>query len=449
MGKDLTQGGVLKTLAFFSLPFLLSYFLQTFYGLADLFIIGQFEGVSGTTAVAIGSQIMHMLTVMITGLAMGTTVTIARACGGKDAQAAARAIGATTALFAAVSILLTLLLLVEVENIIRLVATPAAATAETCRYLAICFAGMPCITAYNVISAVMRGLGDSKSPLYFTAVACVANIALDYFFIGALQLGAAGAALGTVVAQTLSVAWALVFICRTKALPPAMRRDFTPSLKASVAILKIGVPLTFQEGLIQTAFIVITVIANLRGLNDAAAVGIAEKIISFVFLVPSSLLAAVAAICAQNIGAGKPLRAKETLRYAVYLATAFGLVVALPMQGVAGRIIALFTNPTLPGGSEVIRLGGEYLQGYSWDTIFAGIHFSFSGYFYALARADISFLHNFISIVLLRVPGVYLASVMFPDTLLPMGLATASGSLLSVGICLTAYKILAKRETLS
>ena len=197
MEKNLTSGSIFGNIVRFSLPYLLSYFLQTLYGMADLFIIGQYEGVAGTTAVAIGSQVMHMLTVMIVGLAMGATVMIGQAVGARDRRGAAAYIGNTTTLFLALSVVLTGLLLPLARPIAAVMSTPAEAVPGTVAYLRICFLGVPLITAYNIIASIFRGLGDSKSPMYFIAVACVVNIALDYYFMGTLHLGPAGAALGT------------------------------------------------------------------------------------------------------------------------------------------------------------------------------------------------------------------------------------------------------------
>ena len=184
----------------------------------------------------------------------------------------------------------------------------------------------------------------------------------------------------------------------------------------------------------------------MRGLADAAAVGIVEKMMSFLFLVPSSMLSAVSALGAQNLGAGKPERARLTLRYAAMIAVAFGAAVSVLMQFAAEPAVALFTDPSAPGGAEVVRLGGEYLRGYVWDCVFAGVHFSFSGYFCACGRSGLSFMHNVASTVLVRVPGVYLTSKFFAATLFPMGLASTAGSLLSVAICAAAYAVITKKE---
>ena len=445
MEKNLTTGSVFKNVILFSLPYLLSYFLQTLYGMADLFIVGQFEGVASTTAVSIGSQVMHMLTVMIVGLAMGTTVSIGRAIGAGDHRQAAKDVGNTVTLFMAVSITLMVILLALVHPIISAMSTPAEAVDGTAAYLTICFIGIPFITAYNIISSIFRGMGDSKSPMYFIAVACAANIGLDYLFMGAFRLGPAGAALGTTLSQAISVAVALSVILKRKSIV-LKKDDFRPLRPVMGNILKIGVPIAFQDGLIQIAFIVITVIANRRGLNDAAAVGIVEKVISFLFLVPSSMLSTVSALGAQNIGAGKSERAIQTLRYAVMLAAGFGILASIAIQFTAESVVAMFTDQTTADGAQVVRFGGQYLRGYIFDCIFAGIHFSFSGYFCACGKSGLSFLHNILAIVLVRIPGVYLASQLFPSTLFPMGLATATGSLLSVVICVIAFAVIRRKE---
>ncbi len=441
MNKDLTTGSVLKNLIYFCIPYLFSYFLQTLYGMADLFIIGQFCGVESTTAVSIGSQVMHMITVIIVGLAMGTTVTIGQAIGAKDSDSASKGVGNSITLFAIFSLLLTLILVICRSGIVSVMSTPLEAVSGTKDYLLICFIGIPFITAYNIISSIFRGLGDSKRPMYFVMIACILNIALDYLFIGYFHLGPSGAALGTTLSQASSVLISLYVIRKMDTGIHLTKDDLKVDQKMMKSILKIGSPIAVQDGLIQVAFIIITVIANKRGLNDAAAVGIVEKIISFIFLVPSSMLSTVSALGAQNIGAGKIKRAKQTLYYAISITVGFGLIIGLIMQVAAGNVVSLFTESDV-----VVSLGDQYLKGYIWDALFAGIHFSFSGYFCAIGKSIYSFIHNIIAIALVRVPLVYLASTTFTDTLYPMGLATASGSLLSSIICVILFASLNKKE---
>lgn len=443
MERDLTTGSIGRNILKFSLPYFLSYFLQTLYGMADLFIIGQFNGVASTTAVSIGSQVMHMITVMIVGIAMGTTVMIGKSVGAKQKKETSKIIGNTVSLFVCLSVVLIVVLLFFVHPIVRIMSTPQQAVEGTTAYLTICFAGIPLITAYNIISSIFRGLGDSKSPMYFIAVACGVNIVLDYVFIGGLHFGASGAALGTTLAQTISVIVALIAIRKKDTGISLKRSDLKPEGKTLKNILGIGIPISLQDGFIQISFIVITIIVNQRGLNDAAAVGIVEKIISFVFLVPSSMLSAVSAIAAQNIGAGKDERATKILKYAIMISMSFGLCVAVLMQFISNFVVGIFTVDTM-----VIHMGSQYIRSYIWDCMIAGIHFSFSGYFCAYGKSGISFLHNVLSIVLIRIPGAYFASKWFIDTLYPMGCAAPAGSLLSVIVCEIAFIYLKRRRRL-
>ncbi len=438
--KLLTEGNILSNIRAFALPYLVSYFLQLLYCLADLFIIGQFCGVEATTAVSIGSQVMHFLTVMIVGLTMGTTVLVARAIGAGDSHAAGKVVGNTATLFIAVSLAAALLLTLFKGSIVRMMATPEEAVEGAEAYLLICFAGLPFIAAYNVIASIFRGLGDSRSPMWFVIAACVANIVLDYLFIGAMDMGPEGAALGTTLSQLLSVLFALLWI-RLKGLGIKLsKEDFRPSKKVIEGIFHIGLPVSLQDGFIQVAFLVITIIANMRGLVDSAAVGIVEKLIGMLFLVPSAMLSTVSTMGAQCLGANMPQRAKSTLGTALAITVSYGVIVAVLVQFFAEPLVEIFT-----ASPEVIASGGEYFRSYAIDTVFAGCHFCFSGYFVAYGYSIVSFIHNTASVLIARLPLSYLLSVRFPETLYPMGLAAPAGSALSVLICLAFYIILRRK----
>lgn len=440
MQYRLTEGSVLKNMLRFSLPYLLSCFLQTFYGLADLFITGRYNGADTITAVSVGSQVTHMLTVVIVGLAMGATVTISRAVGARDQRRAEKTIGSTISLFALFAVGTTVLLLLAAEGILSLLSTPAEAFSQARSYLTICFAGIPFITAYNVISSVFRGQGDSKSPMYFVAAAGVINVILDWLFIGPMALGAVGAALATVIAQGCSVVLALLWMRRQNLGITLGKSDLR--LSGLSVLLKIGVPVALQDGFIQISFLVITAIANGRGVDVAAAVGIVEKIICFLFLVPSAMLSTVSAVAAQNAGAGLHRRSRQALVYGIVITVAVGTVFAAICQVWAEPIVRLFSKES----ELVVTLGGQYLRAYSLDCAIASIHFCFSGYFCAYERSVLSFVHNLISVLAIRIPGAYLASALFPDTLYPMGLAAPAGSLVSVIICLIMFLVLRKKQ---
>ena len=441
MQKNLTEGSVFRVLLVFSVPFFISYFLQTVYGLVDLLVIGRFHGADVITAVSVGSQVMHMITVIIVGLSMGSTVMISRAVGAADRKKTAKAIGNTVVLFMVVSVGITVLLLLLTDPVIALMSTPAESVAETEMYLRVCFSGIPFITAYNILGSVFRGLGDSKSPMYFIAVSCVINILLDLVFIGLLDMTSAGAALATVIAQTVSVVIALIAIGKKGIGVSLCKADFRPESETIGSIFKIGLPVSLQDGFIQISFLVITVIANMRGVEAAAAVGIVEKIISVLFLVPSSMLAAISAMAAQNLGAGLYFRARRTLYYGIGICLGYGAVFAVLLQFLQEPVVALFTDDPV-----VIVFGGQYLKAYAVDCMLAGVHFCFSGFFCAYGMSLVSFIHNALSVILIRVPGSYLASKFFPATLYPMGLAAPAGSLLSVLICVSVYIWLLRKQ---
>ena len=440
MQKNLTEGSILKNIVVFSLPYLLSYFLQTLYGMADLFLAGQFNGADVISAVSIGSQVMHMFTVIIVGLAMGGTVLIGQAVGAKDSKRIGKVTGNTVTLFLIFSVIVTVVLLAVCRGIVKLVSTPPESVEQTVAYLRVCFFGIPFIVAYNVIASIYRGMGDSKSPMIFVIIACTLNIVLDWLFMGVMGLKAEGAAIATVIAQAVSVIISLIAIVRSRSLKLS-GQDFKIDHAVMSNILKIGLPIACQDGFVQISFMLITVIANRRGVNVAAAVGIVEKIICFLFLIPSSMLSSVSAIAAQNIGAGYKDRARHTLYAGTAIATGIGLVFAISLQFVLHPLIALFTREEI-----VINLGAQYLKSYVFDCVFAAIHFCFSGYFTAMGKSIISFIHNSISIVLVRIPGAYLASKFWPETLFPMGCAAPLGSLLSALICIGAFFYLRRKE---
>ncbi len=440
MQKNLTEGSILKNIVVFSLPYLLSYFLQTLYGMADLFLAGQFNGADVISAVSIGSQVMHMLTVIIVGLAMGGTVLIGQAVGARDTKRTSKVTGNTITLFLIFSVLATIILLATCRGIVGLVSTPPESVDQTVAYLKICFLGIPFIVAYNVIASIYRGMGDSKSPMIFVIIACSLNIILDYIFMGLMGMQAEGAAIATVIAQAVSVIISLIAIVKNRSLK-LTKKDLKIDQAVMSAILKIGLPVACQDGFIQISFIVITIIANRRGVNVAAAVGIVEKIICFLFLIPSSMLSSISAIAAQNIGAGYHDRARKTFWAGTAIAVGIGAIFAIAFQFISGPVISLFTRDEI-----VVTFGTQYLRSYVTDCVLAAIHFCFSGYFTAMGKSIISFIHNSISIILIRIPGAYLASKLWPETLFPMGLAAPMGSLLSAFICAGAYLYLRRND---
>ncbi len=441
MALDLTRGSILKNIYLFALPYLLSCFLQTFYGVADLYIAGVFcqdaadSGASVTSAITIGSQIMHMITLLLAGFAMGVTVKTAQAFGAKDDGLFKITAANSISGFGILAVLFLILVLPFTPNIIQILQTPAEAYDEALLYTTLCFCGIPLIAGFNVMSAIFRGAGDTVSPMICIAIGGIFNILLDYLFMGPMHMGAQGAAIATVIAQFMSVLSAAILLRRIQQIKAITRQDFRWRTDIIKSITRIGFPTSCQDGLIQIAFLVITAIANSRGLAVSAGVGIVEKLICFFFLVPSSMLAAVSAIAAQNRGAGYHDRAREVLRKGIATTCIYGFIIGIGIQPAATWIISLFQN-----NQAVIALGAEYIKTYIFDVALAGVHFCFSGYFCAYDQAKWTFVHNAFSALFIRIPGTWLAAVLYPTTLYEMGIVAPIGSIVSILICVCVYQ---------
>ena len=440
MTKDLTGGHPLRVILLFSFPLVLGNLFQQFYALADTIIVGRFCGVSALASVGATSSVNYLILGFVIGACNGFAIPIAQLFGARDLPGLRKHTANAAWLCIIGGVVLTVVTVALTRPLLTLLQTPADILDGTATYIGWIFAGIPAIFLYNMVAAIMRALGDSKTPLYFLVLTSALNIGLDLLFVIPLKLGVLGAALATDLSQVISGVGSFLYLKKHFSVLRMEKEERAFSSRACRRLLGIGAPIALQDGLIQVSFILITIIVNRRGLTDAAAVGIVEKIISFIFLVPSSMLSTVSALGAQNLGAGKPRRARQVPGYALCITAGFGLIVSLIMQGIAPRVVALFTPD-----AAVAAAGGEYLRGYIWDSVFAGLHFSFSGYFCALGKSGLSFLHNITAIVLVRIPGAWLMSTRFPETLYPMGLATAFGSLLSAVICVVTFAILTKK----
>ena len=427
---SLTEGRVAPTLVRFALPFMLSSLLQSLYGAADLFVVGQYAGAAAVSGVSIGSQIMSTVTMLILSLSMGGTVLIGNCIGSRDEDGAATAIGTQASLFALFALVLTPLMLFGTDAGVALMQTPPEAVADARDYVFTCSLGLPFIIGYNALSGIFRGLGDSKTPVYFVALATVINIAADFWLVGGLRMGSTGAAIATVTAQGLSFIAALIFLMK-KGFPfPFTRRHLRLNNRAAKRILKVGGPLALQSTSVHLSFMIISAIINTMGLIASAAVGVTEKIMAFAFLPPDAFATALAAMTAQNIGAGKPKRALEALKWSIAFSLAVGLLVCGFANLFPEVLPAIFTTDR-----EVIRAAGLYMRTYSIDCILVAFVFSFNNYFSGCGNAVISMIHNVIATFAVRIPVTLLMSRLEGASLLHMGLAAPAASLLSVLIC--------------
>lgn len=437
---DLTQGSILKVLLRFTLPFLFSSFMQAFYGAVDLLVVGQFSSVSAISAVNIGSQIMQIITCFVIGISMGVTVKLAHTVGSHDDQFAARIVGSTFVFFTLLALAGTPLMLWQADNLAVLLHTPSEAMTETIHYVRICSAGLPFIIAFNVIAGILRGLGDSKTPMYFVGIACVVNVSGDLLLTGVLGMGVVGAAIATASAQLVSSVCGILYFVRHKFPFSFSRKNIKLDWVAVRGIAVVGFPIAMQDTLINISFILLTVIANGRGLVASSAVGVVEKLIMFMFLVPSAMLSAISAITAQNVGAGKPQRAVQSVKFGAAIAAVFGAAMCAISWIFPSLLTGIFSKD-----AAVIATAGEYLKTYSIDCILVAFTFCINGYLCGTERSLVTFIHNVISIFLVRIPAAYFLSFAFPESLLPMGLASPLGSVASL-LILAGYFLWKRRK---
>lgn len=424
--SDFTEGSILQKLVPFMLPILGALVLQAAYGAVDLLVVGRFGSTTGLSAVSTGSQVLNLVTFVVTQLAMGVTVLIARYLGEGKAHRIGRVLGGATLVFALMSIVLFILMVTQTRAIAVLMQAPTEAVALTTSYVRICGGGILFIVAYNLLSAIFRGLGDSRSPLLFVLVACVVNVFGDLLFVAGLHLDATGAAIATVLAQAVSVVCALVILMK-KQLPFTLeKRDFrlNPECKK---FLTIGIPLAMQECLTQFSFLALCAFVNRLGLEASSGYGVACKLVNFAMLVPSSLMQSMSSFVSQNIGAGKTERAKKSMFTGIGIGLSIGCLVFLLVWFAGGRLSAIFTTDP-----SVITHAFAYLHGFAPETLLTAILFSMMGYFNGSGQTLFVMFQGLFQTLLIRLPMSYYMSIQPDANLTSIGLAAPTSTLVGV-----------------
>ena len=424
--NNFTEGSILKKLSLFMLPVLGALILQAAYGAVDLLVVGRFGSTAGLSAVSTGSQLMNLVTFMVTQLAMGATVLIARYLGEKKPARIGAVLGGATVVFAILAAVLFVLLVFFAHPIAVLMQAPSEALGLTTRYVRICGMGIFFIVAYNMLAAIFRGLGDSKSPLLFVLVACLINIAGDLLFVAGFKMDAAGAAIATVMAQAVSVVLAIVILLK-KDLPFTLNKsDFRLNPQCR-KFLQVGLPLALQEVLTQASFLALCAFVNRLGLTASSGYGVASKIVSFAMLIPSALMQSMASFVAQNVGASKPKRAKQAMFTGMGIGLVFGCAMfALVM--LKGDVLAgIFSTD-----AEVVQKGFEYLKGFAPETILTAILFSMLGYFNGNNKTVFVMIQGLVQTLLVRLPMSYLMSIQPNASLTKIGLAAPVSTLVGV-----------------
>ena len=437
---DFTQGSILKKLVAFMMPVLGALILQAAYGAVDLLVVGRYGSTSGLSGVSTGSQVLNLVTFVVTQLAMGITVLIGRYLGEKRPEQIGSVIGGSAVVFAGISIVLFILMVGFAHPISVLMQAPEEAVTLTSSYVRICGSGIFFIVAYNVLSAIFRGLGDSKSPLLFVLVACIINIIGDLALVAGLHMDAAGAAIATVAAQGCSVVFAIVILLK-KNLPFSItKKDFRWNVQCN-RFLKIGLPLALQELLTQISFLALCAFVNCLGLEASSGYGVACKIVNFAMLVPSALMQSMASFVSQNVGAGKTKRAKHTLYTGIGVGLAVGCVVFILVMFKGDLLAGFFTTDV-----AVVQRAFEYLKGFAAETLMTAILFSLIGYFNGNNKTVWVMTQGLIQTLLVRLPFAYVMSIQPNASLTMIGLAapvsTTVGVIMSVVyyICINRKK---------
>lgn len=428
---DFTKGNILKKLVAFMMPVLGALILQAAYGAVDLLVVGRFGSTSELSAVSTGSQVLNLVTFVVTQFAMGITVLIARYLGEKRPERIGAVIGGGAVVFTMMSVALFIAMVGFARPISVLMQAPAEAVDLTASYVRICGAGIFFIVAYNLLSAIFRGLGDSKSPLLFVLVACIVNIIGDLVLVAGLHMDAAGAAIATVTAQALSVVFAVMLLLK-KDLPFAItKKDFRLNPQCR-KFLKIGLPLALQEFLTQISFLALCAFVNRLGLEASSGYGVACKIVNFAMLVPSSLMQSMASFVSQNIGAGKKKRAKQSMFTGIGVGLAVGCVVFVLVLFKGDVLCSAFSTD-----AAVIQNGFAYLKGFAPETLVTAIMFSMVGYFNGNNKTVWVMTQGLIQTLLVRLPLAYFMSIQPNASLTKIGLAapvaTTVGIVLNVG----------------
>ena len=438
--NDFTQGSILKKLAAFMLPILGALVLQAAYGAVDLLVVGRFGSTIGLSAVSTGSQVLNLVTFVVTQLAMGVTVLIARYLGEKKPELIGSVIGGAAVVFTLLSAVLFVVMVGFARSISVLMQAPAEAVALTASYVRICGSGIFFIVAYNLLAAVFRGLGDSKSPLLFVLVACVVNIIGDLVLVAGFHLDAAGAAIATVAAQAVSVVCAVVILLKKK-LPFTIRKsDFRLNLQ-SRKFLSIGLPLALQEFLTQLSFLALCAFVNRLGLEASSGYGVACKIVNFAMLIPSSLMQSMASFVSQNMGAGNPKRAKKAMFTGIGIGLAFGCAMFALVFFRGDLLSNVFTTD-----AAVIQNAFAYLKGFAPETLATAVLFSMVGYFNGSDKTVWVMVQGLVQTLLVRLPMAYIMSIQPNANLTMIGLAAPTSTVVGIVVNVCFFLALERRS---
>ena len=432
--RDFTQGPIAKGMIAFSMPFLLSNILQALYGAVDMLVVGNYSdpdpviSVQILSGVNIGSQITHLVAMMVSGLTVSGTVMVGQYIGARKQKDASETVGTMFTLMTIVGLALMAVMMLFSDAILHLLETPPESFAHAKEYLMICLSGTLFIFGYNAISSIQRGLGDSIRPLIFVGVACLVNVVLDLWLVKGMGMGAAGAAWATVIAQAVSLILAALYLSKSKFIFDFKLRSFRIQKEKMKLMVKLGIPSSVQSIIVNISFLVMTALVNvIGGATASAAVGVVGKFNSFAILPAVAMSSSVSAFAAQNIGAGLHERAKKSLTVGTIIAMTISAAVFAAVQLFPGPIIGVF-NPD----QELIKAGVEYMRTFSFDYLLVPIQFCMNGLIMGAGHTKFTLLSSALSSLLLRIPVAILFGSTLGWGLMGVGLAAPAATLASV-----------------
>lgn len=432
---SLTEGNVAKSLIRFALPFFVSSIFQVLYGAADVTFMGLYATAGAISGVSTGGSIMNLITNLFMGITSGGTVLIGQYFGAKRNRDTTAAISSTAFMCISISIVVMLLQLIFGKLLIKLLSVPPEAVDECWNYLKICSFGTVFIMGYNITGSLLRGLGNSTAPMIFVGIACVMNIVLDYVFVAIFGMAAAGAALATVISQFFSFAAACLYIWKTGFPYEFKKEHVCIDFKIIGNMFRLGIPMSLQNTLVSISFLVITKITNQMGVNAAAGASLVGKVVDIGMTFPWALSSALSTITAQNIGAGKPERAKKSAFYAM----AFSLCIGIPFVTIA-HIIPKTLLGLLTTDTAVIDAGVGYLYPFCWDCILVCFMFCLNGLFNGSGKTAFVAAHSMATAFLVRIPIAFFMSRIDGATLFHVGLGTPAASLVSLVLCIFYFR---------
>ncbi|MGM9522716.1 MAG: MATE family efflux transporter [Oscillospiraceae bacterium] len=359
VGRDLTQGSIMKSLLIFAFPIVLMNLVQQLYSMVDLMVIGRFVGNNGTVGVSVGGEVVDFLTPVATAFATAGQIYIAQLAGAKQEQKLKRAIGTFISMMLIISTVLMVILLIFHKPILELLNCAESAFSQATAYMVITAFGLPFIFGYNAVCGLLRGMGESKRPLIFIIIAATVNIFLDILLVAVLDLQAAGTAIATVASQIASFAATFVYMYKHRdAFEFELKLSYFRCEKEHLkVILKIGLPQAARSILVH--FSMLWVNANVNACGDIASGtnGIGNKLQKFLEIFSTSVAQACAAMVGQNLGAKKYDRAKKVVHCTLLCCLGFAAIVSAVILIFPHQVFGIFTT-----NEEVIALGKVYLQ---------------------------------------------------------------------------------------